>query len=321
MTTITFGGGPSTEARRNFSNLKHGTQVPGYGGYIHQIKYTNGHTYGDQTKTLADKYNLNMRTSKSAVDLSTRASGELQFAQEKVYDLPKTAGGVKLTEKMIPGYTGYIPSRKFHFSDTYRVECDTCIDDFVKNKSDKMSKDSSITQYVSSQNKHVAIASGKEIKSNLDHYNDFHPKPIHLQSDKREFTEPPIPGYTGFIPRIVPTEMGLGTRYHNTTQRGLLSFKNDYLRSKSGPNPQALSFETSPVNQSALVPIGDREPITKKIYAKPGMIPKYTGYIHGRKFEFGNTYGNTTRELPVCAHSMQNFGVYMDKNPPKTAIC
>ena len=29
MTSITFGGGPTTEARRNFSNLKPGSQVPG----------------------------------------------------------------------------------------------------------------------------------------------------------------------------------------------------------------------------------------------------------------------------------------------------
>jgi hypothetical protein len=30
MTTITFGGGPSVESRRQFSNLKPGSQVPGY---------------------------------------------------------------------------------------------------------------------------------------------------------------------------------------------------------------------------------------------------------------------------------------------------
>ena len=30
MTSITFGGGPTVEARRDFSNLKEGSQVPGY---------------------------------------------------------------------------------------------------------------------------------------------------------------------------------------------------------------------------------------------------------------------------------------------------
>ncbi len=30
MTSITFGGGPTVDARRDFSNLKEGSQVPGY---------------------------------------------------------------------------------------------------------------------------------------------------------------------------------------------------------------------------------------------------------------------------------------------------
>ena len=30
MTSITFGGGPEIDARRSFSNLKEGSQVPGF---------------------------------------------------------------------------------------------------------------------------------------------------------------------------------------------------------------------------------------------------------------------------------------------------
>jgi hypothetical protein len=39
-----------------------------------------------------------------------------------------------------------------------------------------------------------------------------------------------MPGYTGHVPRIVPTELGLGARYHETTERGFAAFKNDYVR-------------------------------------------------------------------------------------------
>ena len=39
-----------------------------------------------------------------------------------------------------------------------------------------------------------------------------------------------MPGYTGHVPKIVPTELGLGARYHETTQRGFEAFKNDYVR-------------------------------------------------------------------------------------------
>jgi hypothetical protein len=46
-------------------------------------------------------------------------------------------------------------------------------------------------------------------------------------------------GYTGHIPRIFPTELGLGARYNQTTAKGLTEFKNNYLR-------QTTSFESSP---------------------------------------------------------------------------
>ena len=39
-----------------------------------------------------------------------------------------------------------------------------------------------------------------------------------------------IIGYTGHIPRIFPTELGLGARYNQTTAKGLAEFKNNYLR-------------------------------------------------------------------------------------------
>jgi hypothetical protein len=95
MTSTTFGGGPSIEARRNFSNLKPGAQVPGYGGYIHQLKFNNGHTYGDHTHILLNR---------SVSDL-----GSLNYSQKtESRNLPKSTGGNKLTESMISGYTGIL---------------------------------------------------------------------------------------------------------------------------------------------------------------------------------------------------------------------
>ena len=43
---------------------------------------------------------------------------------------------------------------------------------------------------------------------------------INLDS-KRPQSEPPIPGYQGYIPRIYTTEQGLGCRYHQMTKNGL----------------------------------------------------------------------------------------------------
>lgn len=52
-----------------------------------------------------------------------------------------------------------------------------------------------------------------------------------------------MPGYTGHVPKIVPTELGLGARYHVTTEKGFRAFDRDYRRYKSASNFKSLSFE------------------------------------------------------------------------------
>ena len=42
--------------------------------------------------------------------------------------------------------------------------------------------------------------------------------------NRRLFTEPPIPGYKGYIPRVRPTDIGLGSRYHESSKKGLNRF-------------------------------------------------------------------------------------------------
>lgn len=162
MTSTTFGGGPTIDARRNFSNLKPGAQVPGYGGYIHQFKYNNGHTYGEQTHLLLGRRSLS--------DLSSLTYQKNEFKNQ----LPKPTGGNKLTESMIAGYTGYIPSRKFHFSNTYRVECDSCIDDFLTSKNEKFSKNANLTQTVTQAPKLNKITSDFELKTQVENFKDRH---------------------------------------------------------------------------------------------------------------------------------------------------
>ena len=53
---------------------------------------------------------------------------------------------------------------------------------------------------------------------------------ILLTDDKRPLTEPPIPGYKGYIPRIKPTELGLGNRYHIATKNGFEDFVRETAR-------------------------------------------------------------------------------------------
>ena len=43
--------------------------------------------------------------------------------------------------------------------------------------------------------------------------------PIFSSADRKEFTEPPVSGYTGFVPNI--EQFGLGQRYKKWTGEGL----------------------------------------------------------------------------------------------------
>ena len=61
--------------------------------------------------------------------------------------------------------------------------------------------------------------------------------------NKRPLTEPPIPGYRGYIPRIKTTEQGLGCRYNQTTKKGLEMFAQEtarHARFAGSEIPQAL---------------------------------------------------------------------------------
>ena len=91
--------------------------IQSYGGYIHQLKYTNGHTYGDHTHLLANKYEFN-RSKTFAVDSST--FDHLKKSNVK-NELPKTTGGNRLTEKMIPGYNGWCIQRQLSFFYLHKI--------------------------------------------------------------------------------------------------------------------------------------------------------------------------------------------------------
>ncbi|PIK41087.1 hypothetical protein BSL78_22054 [Apostichopus japonicus] len=189
--------------RRDFSELDPGTQVPGYGGYIEQYKYHVGDTYGNATKNYQRvKVGTGLTTS---IDMSGR---------RRVLTLPKSTGDNKLTEKMVPGYTGYIPRRPFKFGNTYKEDCDVCIDDFMNNTQDRSEEIFDLRKTVAGSGRLRPLTDEKTVIKTLNEYRDTHPlRPI-LLSDKR-FLERPLYLVTkGLIPRQGVTEIGLGTRYH-----------------------------------------------------------------------------------------------------------
>ncbi|XP_076455378.1 ciliary microtubule inner protein 2B-like [Babylonia areolata] len=304
MATTAFGGGPTTEQRRAFAALKDGSQVPGYRGYIPQIKYRVGQTYGNDTSDLSQELGLQR---------STTVIGVMGPETETVSrPLPKATGDNKYTERMVPGYTGYMPRMTFKFGDTYKRNSDRCIDEFTATRDCYSAKIATLNQQTASQPRLTAISHDPAVRDHLNRYRDTHPTQPILMDDKRALYEAPIPGYQGFVPRIGPTEIGLGQRYKPRAQQGLNAFAGDQQRAFG-------SHSALPATQRSGVSV-DRPPydlissqnFSRRIYPNGGMIPKYTGYVPQRRYVFGNTYGDTTRSLEVCRHDRSSFGEYLN---------
>lgn len=137
-----------------------------------------------------------------------------------------------------------------------------------------------------------------------------------FSEDRRALTEPPVPGYCGYIPRIKTTEQGLGARYHMSTRNGLELFAQETASASqrlTGQLPASLDRSVQPqrnrlsqgivgilrtngtqmhsqhlyiywlffvvVSVPDRVLQGTKSASTRRLYLTDGMIPKYTGYV------------------------------------------
>ncbi|XP_077992457.1 ciliary microtubule inner protein 2B-like [Glandiceps talaboti] len=318
--------------RRDFCTLKNGTQLPGYRGYIEQYKYHVGDTYGNATQRLSQRPGRKSHPV-SAVDPTTYFETTTKYLGTSISDstgipkhnLPKSTGDNKLTECMVPGYTGYIPRMPFKFGNTYKEDCDVCIDDFLSNTKRHDSKVTNLKQTTNSYpTLDVVNKDDASVTRQLNHYRDRNPTAPILLESRRPLTEAPMPGYRGFIPRAGVTELGLGSRYHSVCKDSLQVFDHETRRhaSKIG-KPVIPPHKAEDATGVTGVEIPNQHPdaTSRRLYKQIGMVPKYTGYLPQMRFRFGNTYADTSRSLPVCFHDESTYGAYVSKHgTPQTAL-
>lgn len=310
MTSIACGGGPTIEQRRDFAGLKDGSHLPGYRGYCPQLKYRVGKTYGRDTYELSQSYEHRHPITNPLTPAQSSSRPPLRN------ELPESTGDNKYTKNMVPGYTGYIPRWPFKFGSTYKEDCDICIDEHLSNYKYHAARQQELRELARNHLKLKPIRGDPEVKDHLNTYRDTHPARHVLMENKRGKTEPPIPGYQGYVPRVYTTELGLGVRYHEMTKNGLEAFNEEqHMHKKAQSAPITINSVPGTVGKMS-------NSYAKRLYKQDGMIPKYTGYLPQRRFNFGNTYGNTTRSLEVCAHDRPSFGDYMEnKTTLQTSVC
>uniref|UniRef100_A0A8D0BHE3 Sperm microtubule inner protein 5 n=1 Tax=Salvator merianae TaxID=96440 RepID=A0A8D0BHE3_SALMN len=142
---------------------------------------------------------------------------------------------------LIPGYTGYIPLRFYRIGTSFGNDSVWCVNAFRDATQKKTNQMDELRYTAATAPQLPPICSNEDVINVLDDYNYKH-HPNVLVETKRSLLEPPIPGWTGFVPRSKVTEFGHGVRYHVMAENCYQDFKNSLDRDKRSPDTQETKY-------------------------------------------------------------------------------
>lgn len=229
-----------------------------YGGHIHQLRFRQGHTYGEETH-LVSKENPRLRRVKSEVVVSNQSD---PYVTREFPDglIPGYAGNGELFAQFdldnFHPIVGYVPQRKFQHGNRYRIETDACTSETKATYENGRQKIRDLQRTIGSYPKTKSLNSDTVLRHFLDYHRAYHPTEnasrgnrqhvfgiVHillvLLEDRRPYLEGPMPGYKGYIPRMVPIGVGLGSRYHEAAQKSLNRFAVETTNSMTNFSPSA----------------------------------------------------------------------------------
>ncbi|XP_053245066.1 uncharacterized protein C10orf82 homolog [Podarcis raffonei] len=208
---------------------------------------------------------------------------------------------------LIPGYTGYIPYRFYRIGTSFGNDSVWCVNAFREATQRKCDQMEELRLTAATAPQLPPLVSNEEIINVLDDYNSkHHPNVLGPVETKRSLLEPPIPGWTGFVPRSKVTEFGHGARYHVMAENCYRDFQNSLDRAKQDPATKE-SIKEIPATK-----LKESRPY-QRFYRPEGMMPKYTGHIPHERSGIGKTFGNVSRSCSVCNHPEVSYGIYLDK--------
>uniref|UniRef100_A0A8C3FBB4 Uncharacterized protein n=1 Tax=Chrysemys picta bellii TaxID=8478 RepID=A0A8C3FBB4_CHRPI len=181
---------------------------------------------------------------------------------------------VEACNRLIPGYTGYVPQRFYRIGTTYGDDSMACMTLFHNATQRSRDAQNGLRYIAATTPKLPSICSNEDVLQALYDYNSkHHPYMLGTVITKRSLLEPPIPGWTGFVPRARVTELGYGVPYHEMTKNCYQDFKN--LRDQVCYDPTSKMYEVSKVPNAY-----------QRFYRPEGMLPKYSGHIPRKNLEF-----------------------------------
>ncbi|XP_044297271.1 uncharacterized protein C10orf82 homolog [Varanus komodoensis] len=207
---------------------------------------------------------------------------------------------------LIPGYTGYIPFRFYRIGSSFGNDSVWCVNAFRDATQRKTDQANELRCLAATAPQLPPLCSNEDIINVLDDYNyKRHPNVLGPVETRRGLLEPPMPGWTGFVPRSKVTEHGHGVRYHVMAENCYKDFK-DCLDRVSHEHPAKEPVDVHVPKPKELRP-------HQRFYRPEGMLPKYTGHIPHERSGIGKTFGNVCRSCSVCNHPDVNYGAYLAK--------
>nr|XP_046225961.1 protein FAM166B isoform X2 [Oncorhynchus gorbuscha] len=238
--------------------------IPGYAGYCPQLKYHLGKTYGQLTAKLLSSPEVSR--SRRLVLHTGRFPSTERDTGPRDDNWRSHHGERRNLERMIPGYTGFVPKSQNYFSRTYAETCREALSEFDRDQQRRPRRLSPpLTAISKDPNPYEALDPWKPKVS---------PYFMEDSSPHKYF----ISGFTGYVPK---SRFLIGTGYPITTNKALVQFGKE-MRS----DPTSLRL---PGEESGVLP-----PIPTVYPSHRGLLPSYTGHVPGHKFRYGQTFGQLT---------------------------